>query len=84
MNYLIGLDIGTSSVKGVLMTEDGSVEKIANRSFVYTKYDNGGIEIDANQFVNDCFVAINELAQGADGNIIGICASDSCSITVLG
>ena len=83
MNYLIGLDIGTSSVKGVLMTEDGSVEKIANRSFVYTKYDNGGIEIDANQFVNDCFVAINELAQGVDGNIIGICASSASGNLVM-
>ena len=69
MKCFIGLDIGTSSVKGVLMTEDGSVKKTARGGFDYTKLENGGIEIDADDFVNVCFSAIRELTQAADGPI---------------
>ena len=47
MKYLIGLDIGTSAVKGVLMTEEGTVIHSAGAPFVYTTYDNGGVEIEA-------------------------------------
>ncbi|MBQ7953119.1 MAG: hypothetical protein IJ332_00010 [Clostridia bacterium] len=75
MKCFIGLDIGTSSVKGVLMTEDGSVKKTARGGFDYTKLENGGIEIDADDFVNVCFSAIRELTQAADGPICSICAS---------
>ena len=75
MNYLIGLDIGTSSVKGVLMTEKGKVKKIAHASFSYTALNNGGMEIDADAFVSVCYSAILDLSQGVDGEIKGICAS---------
>ena len=64
MEYLIGLDIGTSSVKGVLMTLGGEVVKTAHGSFDYTKTDNGEVYIEADQFTKVCFGAIKELAQG--------------------
>ncbi len=75
MNYLIGLDIGTSSVKGVLMTQKGKIIKTAHGAFDYTRMDDGGVEIDADRFVNVCFGVIKELSEKADGIIKGLCAS---------
>lgn len=84
MNYLIGLDIGTSSVKGVLMTEDGKITKTAHVTFDYAKFENGGVEIDADKFTDVCFSAIKELTQEADGKISGMCAcSASGNLLVL-
>ncbi len=83
MKYLIGLDIGTSSVKGVLMTSDGVVVHTAHGGFVYTKLQNGGVEIDAEEFVSVCFEAIRELASAADGHILGICASSASGNLVI-
>ncbi|MBO5908467.1 MAG: hypothetical protein J6Q67_01590, partial [Clostridia bacterium] len=65
----------TSSVKGVLMAEDGKIIRTAHGAFDYTKYENGGVEIDADKFVDVCFRTIKELSDGVDGEIKGICAS---------
>ena len=84
MKYLIGLDIGTSSVKGVLMTEDGKVKKKAHGSFKYTQLENGGLEIDTDAFVTICIQAIKELASGAtDGDVCGVCASSASGNLVV-
>lgn len=83
MNYLIGLDIGTSSVKGVLMTENGTVEKTSHKQFLYTVLDNGGVEIDADEFAGVCFSAIKELSLAADGEVKGICASSASGNLVV-
>ena len=83
MNYLIGLDIGTSSVKGVLLGEDGSVQKTAHKSFIYTKTAEGGVEIDAEAFIQVCFSAIRELAQAAEGSVKALCASSASGNLVV-
>ena len=83
MQYLIGLDIGTSSVKGVLMTEDGKIIKTAHGTFCYTRTDAGGVEIAADNFVNVCFGTIKELAEVAEGVIKGICASSASGNLVV-
>ena len=83
MRYLIGLDIGTSSVKGVLMTEDGIIRTTAHAAFTYTLFDNGGVEIDAECFTKVCFHAIKELSASADGEIMGICASSASGNLLL-
>lgn len=80
MEYLIGLDIGTSSVKGVLMTTKGEVIKTAHGSFDYTKTDKGEVYIEADKFIDVCFGAIKELAQG---EIKGICASSASGNMLL-
>ena len=77
MKYLIGLDIGTSSVKGVLMNEVGEIKRTAHGVFKYTKTKNNGIEIEADDFVAVCFTAIRELASAADAPITAICASSA-------
>ena len=58
MQYLIGLDIGTSSVKGVLMTTDGKVVKKAHEGFDYTLRENNVVEIPAPLFLDACLDAI--------------------------
>ena len=83
MNNLIGLDIGTSSVKGILMTEDGNIKKVARGAFEYTKLENGGVEINADDFVIVCFSTIRELAQAADDKICGICAASASGNLVI-
>ena len=73
MKYLIGLDIGTSAVKGVLLSEDGKVVTTANGGFTYT--DKGTARLmDPEAFIDTCFGTIAELAKAADGEIAGICS----------
>lgn len=76
MRYLIGLDIGTSSVKGVLMTEDGKTERTESGAFVYTTLENGGVEIAPDSFVDVCFKTIRSLTQNIDG-VVALCASSA-------
>ena len=83
MKYLIGLDIGTSSVKGVLMTVDGRVTHTSHCAFLYQKLENGGVEIDAKDFVSVCFEAIRELSSSANGEILGVCASSASGNLVI-
>jgi len=74
---MIGLDIGTSSVKGVLMSKEGKVQKTAREAFVYTKLENGGLEITADDFTAVCCSVIKELAEAAEKPVQGICASSA-------
>ncbi|MBE7024574.1 MAG: hypothetical protein E7408_00765 [Ruminococcaceae bacterium] len=83
MHYLIGLDIGTSSVKGVLLSETGKIKKTAHEAFVYTKTKDGGVEISAKDYLAACLAAIRSLANGADGEIRGVCASAATGNTLL-
>lgn len=78
---LIGLDIGTSSVKGVLVTNDGNIVKTAHKSFSYTRLDNGGVEISADDYITACFSAIYELSKGQE--IDGFCASSASGNLLL-
>ena len=84
MDYLIGIDIGTSSVKGVLMTTEGQVVHSARASFDYTHLDHGGVELGAKEYLSSCFAALKELAGAAtDGTIKGICASSASGNLLL-
>lgn len=79
MNYLIGLDIGTSSVKGVLVREDGKEKLTATESFLYRSGADGSVEIDAEQYIAVCFALLRRLsvALPADGKLCGICAASA-------
>lgn len=84
MDYLIGLDIGTSSIKGVLFTTDGCVAYSVKEVFCYKKMGNGEVELDPNQYLTACYCAIKELAQRAtDGAIKGVCASSASGNLLL-
>lgn len=77
MNYLIGLDIGTSSVKAILMTENGQIKERTREGFTYTCAPDGIVEIDAAKYLESCLKAIRTLTTAADGPILGICASSA-------
>ena len=84
MNYLIGIDIGTSSVKGVLMTTEGQVVHSARASFDYIHLNNGGVELGATEYLSSCYTALRELAGAATGGSIkGVCASSASGNLLL-
>lgn len=82
MDYLIGLDIGTSSVKGVLMTTDGKVESTVRSQFTYQR-DGAKIEITPKGYLDACYSAIRKLAGAAKGNIQALCASSASGNLLL-
>ncbi|MDP4133391.1 MAG: FGGY family carbohydrate kinase [Bacillota bacterium] len=86
MRYLIGIDIGTSSVKGILMSEDGIDRKTAREEFHYDYPKKGWVEITAESYLDTCFRLIRKLAEQLPENseIIGISeASASGNLLLL-
>ena len=77
MSHLIGMDMGTSSVKAILMTEDGKVQKVSRGAFEYTNLENGGVEISAETYAKVCINVIKDLADAAGGDVKAICASSA-------
>ena len=84
MRYFVGLDIGTSSVKGVLMTAKGEICARAHESFLYIKGEGGVLEVEANSFLNSCLKAIKTLVDAAcGGEVCGICAASASGNLVV-
>lgn len=77
MSYLIGLDIGTSSVKAILMSLDGKVQKVSKGTFCYNKTQDGRVEISAHDYSKVCFDVIKTLATWAKGDVKAVCASSA-------
>ncbi len=84
MQYIIGLDIGTSSVKGVLTRGDGEVVHTAKGIFSYIRKKGGIVELSPEAYLQVCFDTIRELASHAcDGAVAGICASSASGNLLL-
>ncbi len=85
MKYLIGLDIGTSSVKGVLVSEDGTEWKTDKAEFTYTYRENGGVEIDAEDYMTACSSLLRRLAKAVPegGTLRGISAASASGNLLL-
>ena len=82
MEYLIGLDIGTSSVKGVLLTTEGNVVASVRSPFTYIGH--GAIlEITPDEYLNACYLAIKSLAEKSEGEIKAVCASSASGNLLL-
>lgn len=77
MDYLIGLDIGTSSVKGVLLATDGNVRFAGKESFVYTYPCEKGVEISAEAYLQTCCRLLRRLTAElpTEGTLRGVCAA---------
>jgi xylulokinase len=73
MKYFIGLDIGTSAVKGALMSEDGRIIKVTDKKFEYITEATFKL-LDPELFCDTCFDIISELASSADGKIAALCS----------
>ena len=77
--YFIGLDIGTSSIKGVLMTTDGQISAKAHESFEYSYPGENMVEISGEDYLKACYAAIKKLADFADGD--EICSR--CTVIII-
>ena len=83
--YSIGLDIGTSSVKGVLMDESGRVLQTVREPFKYSRDEQGGVTIDAEAFFADCMAGLRRLAKDlpSDADCVMSVASASGNLLLL-
>lgn len=85
MNYLIGLDIGTSSIKGVLLAADGSAQYTGKELFRYTQPGPKQVEISAQAYLDTCCALLRRLTARlpADGKLCGICAASASGNLLL-
>jgi xylulokinase len=75
--YVLGIDMGTASTKGVLAGRDGTVVATASRAHTMSLPRPGWAEMDAERdWWGDLVSVCRELvASGADGQIKGVCVS---------
>ncbi len=83
MRYFIGMDIGTSSVKAVLINESKEIIKTAYGMFEYNKSVDGKVDISADVFTEVCISVIRELSESVNGAVSGICASSASGNLLL-
>ncbi len=79
----IGLDLGTSALKGVLMAEDGSVLRTAERTVAYDHPAPDCVGIDAEGHWRDVVGLIRELADTARGGVRALTISGASGNTLL-
>ena len=60
MKYLMGIDLGTSSLKTILMDENGSVITVANRSYQFDSPHPGYAEQHPDVWWDACVKTIQE------------------------
>ena len=82
--YFIGLDLGTSGVKGVLLSEHGEVVSTVTTGFEY--YLDGGAKLfDAEKYISACYKTISSLAKAAPSpeSVVGICPSGAAGSMLM-
>lgn len=75
MNYLIGLDIGTTAIKGAIITTEGKVLDTFSGGYHY--YGEGNAKLmKPSDFLDTCYSVIKRLAGliGKDEKVLSICA----------
>ena len=84
MNCLIGLDIGTTAIKGVLMREDGKILQTVSGGYEYYS-DALGKRMQPRKFLEVCFSVIRSLAASADGEdrVAAVCSCCASGNLVL-
>ena len=73
--YVIGLDIGTSSIKGILARVDEREEFVTGRcGFDYVTDDRGTVEISAGSYMNSCMTLLKKLSSALpdDGELLAV------------
>jgi len=81
--YRIGLDLGTSAIKGVLIDSDGRVlaEAVAGTSLL--RPHDGWVEVDPQQHYQNVCQVIRELTTAADGEILALAMAAASGNTLL-
>ena len=83
--YLIGLDMGTSAVKGVLMSAEGVVTSRENAKTAYQKEPGGVVQFDAREFYHLVAGVIRNLTKALPEGaaIVGISMASASGNTVI-
>ena len=79
----IGLDLGTSAIKGVLMAADGRILRTASRHMVYDHPYPEHVECEAQQHWIETAALIRELAEAAPQPVRAIALSGASGNTLL-
>lgn len=82
MRCYIGLDIGTSAVKGVLLSQSGKVLKTESGAFEYY-FENSAKLMNPESFLETCFDVIKRLADYPCAEIAAICPSGASGNLIL-
>lgn len=83
MKAFIGLDIGTSAVKGVLLSEVGEIIKTVTTRFKYFFKDEAKL-LSPDVFIDACYSTIKELAAAkGDCDILAICSCSASGSTLF-
>lgn len=75
MDFLIGLDIGTTAIKGAIMSVEGKVLKTVSGGYNY--YGEHNIKLlNPQEFLNVCFCVIKKLTDSLkkDDNVLAVCS----------
>ncbi len=82
--FIIGLDIGTSSIKGIMSASDGSERFTGRVPFTYTTRPDGSVEIPAEDYLKACFSLIREFSEKLpEGAEIAALSTASASGNIL-
>lgn len=75
MDYLLGLDIGTTAIKGVLTSAEGRIIKTVSGGYDYYRKENKKL-LNPRDFISVCFSVIKSLADsvGKDGKVLSVCS----------
>lgn len=82
MNCYIGLDMGTSAVKGVLLSQSGEILATCTGQFEYFT-ESGGKLMDPSRFLETCFDVIEKLAAHPCAEVVAICPSCASGNLIL-
>lgn len=77
MKDIIGLDIGTSSIKGIRIGEDGSIRIAGREKFSYRTNKSGQVEIEAREYINTCCRLLRRLSAAPGGSVLAVCAASA-------
>ena len=75
--FIIGLDIGTSSIKGIMIASDSSERFTGRVPFTYTTNPDGKVEIPAEDYLESCFELLREfsskLPENSPSGVLSFC-----------
>ena len=82
-HYAIGLDTGSTNIKGVLVDSAGSIRGKATMPCQYTYPQEGWVEYDIELFYPLICQTIRELVDQAPGPVASLCISGATGNTLL-
>ncbi len=72
MKYYIGIDLGTSSCKGILCDREGNIHRQSAVDYPVLYPQNGWTEQDPEAWLNAAEAVIRELSRGAEDDVYGL------------